>query len=73
MRMVSMASRDEVLVVLASRYERANRQDRGRILDGLVALTGHHRKHAARVLRGGTPTTRTGPRPGHRLYDDAAW
>ena len=49
-----------------------NRQDRGRILDELVALIGHHRKHAARVLRGGTPTMRTGPRPGRRIYDDAA-
>ena len=72
MRMVSMVTRDEVLTVLAGRYEGANRQDRGRILDELVALTGHHRKHAARVLRGGTPTARTGPRPGRRLYDDAA-
>ena len=64
MRMVSMATRDEVLAVLAGRYGGANRQDRGRILDELVALTGHHRKHAARVLRGGTPTARTGPRLG---------
>ena len=55
MRVVSMATRDEVLAVLAGRYEGANRQDRGRILDELVALTGHHRKHAGRVLRGGTP------------------
>ena len=70
MRMVSMATRDEVLGVLAGRYEEANRQDRGRILDELVALTGHYRKHAARVLRGGKPTVRTGPRPGRRLYDD---
>ncbi len=72
MRMISMVTRDEVLAVLAGRYEGASRQDRGRILDELVALTGHHRKHAARVVRGGTPTARTGPRPGRRLYDDAA-
>ncbi len=72
MRVVSMETRDEVLAVLAGRYEGASRQDRGRILDELVALTGHHRKHAARVLRSGKPTARTGPRPGRRLYDDAA-
>ena len=71
MRMVSMATRDEVLAVLVGRYGSASRQDRGRILDELVVLTGHHRKHAARVLRSGSPNRRTGPRPGRRLYDDA--
>ena len=36
MRMISMVTRDEVLAVLAGRYEGASRQDRGRILDELV-------------------------------------
>ena len=72
MKAASMATRDEVLAVLAGRYEGANRRDRGRILDELVALTGHHRKHAARVLRGRMPTARNGLRPSRRLYGDAA-
>ena len=71
MRRVSMATRDEILTVLVERYAAAARGDRGRILDEMVAITGHHRKHAARMLRGGTPKTRTGPRPGRRTYDDA--
>jgi hypothetical protein len=35
------------------------------------ALTGLHRKHAMRRLRGGTPGERSARRLGRRLYDDA--
>jgi len=70
-RQVSMATRDEILTVLVGRYAEATRRDRGRILNEVVAITGHHRKHAARMLRGGTPKSRTAPRPGRRTYDDA--
>lgn len=45
---------------------------RGGIRNDSAAPAGRHRKHAARVLRGGTPTTRTGARPCRRPYDDAA-
>ena len=34
-------------------------------------MTGLHRKHAMRLLRGGQPSQRSGPRPGRRVYDDA--
>ncbi len=71
MRQVSMATRDEATAVLIGRYAGSTRRDRGRILDELVAITGHHRKHVARMLRGGTVTTPTGPRPSRRTYDDA--
>jgi hypothetical protein len=36
-----------------------------------VAVTGYHRKHAARLLRGGVRPDRSKPRPERRLYDDA--
>ena len=36
-----------------------------------LAITGHHRKHAARLLRGKAAVTRSGPRPGRRTYDEA--
>jgi len=71
MRQVSMAMRDEVTAVLVQRYAEAGRHDRGRILDEMVAITGHHRKHAARLLRGTAAVTRSGPRPGRRTYDEA--
>ena len=50
-----MTTRDELVVALAGRYAVGSRADRGRMLDEFAALTGHHRKHAMRLLRGGAP------------------
>lgn len=71
MRLVSMATRDELLAALTVRYGQAGRVDKVRILAEFVALTGYHRKHAARLLRGGSGTDRSVPRPRRRLYHDA--
>ena len=71
MRRVSMATRDELVAAVLERYGRASRAERGRILDEFAAVTGLHRKHAMRLLRGGTPSRRSGPRPGRRVYDVA--
>ena len=65
-----MATRDELVAALAERYARSGRPERGRILDEFVAVTGHHRKHAMRLLRGGAgPAERPGRRG--RVYDAA--
>ena len=71
MRRVSMATRNELVAAVAERYARSNRLERGRILDEFVAVTGHHRKHAMRLLRGGGagPAERRGRRD--RVYDAA--
>jgi hypothetical protein len=66
-----MATRDELVVVLRERYGRSGRAERGRILDEFAAVTGFHRKHAMRLLRGGQPNRQRGPRPRRRIYDDA--
>ena len=50
-RHVNMATRDELLRVLRPRYRSATRQEKGRILDEYVALSGCHRKHAIRHQR----------------------
>src|SRR5271166_4480385 len=71
MRRVSMATRDELVGVTAERYVRGGRVEKARILDEFVAVTGFHRKHAMRLLRGGQPGQRSGPRPGRRVYDEA--
>src|SRR5208282_5755267 len=71
MRRVSMATRDELVVVLGERYARSGRAERGRILDEFAAVTGFHRKHAMRLLRGGQSNRQRGPRPRRRIYDDA--
>jgi hypothetical protein len=72
MRRISMAARDELIAAIAGRYSQADRRERGRILDEFTAITGFHRKHAMRLLRAGQPKRRSGPRPGRRIYEDAA-
>ena len=66
-----MTTRDELVVALAGRYALGSRADRGRLLDEFAALTGHHRKHAMRLLRAGISNGPSGPRPDRRTYDQA--
>jgi hypothetical protein len=72
MRRISMAARDELVAAVADRYARGDRGERGRLLDEFAAVTGYHRKHAMRLLRGWAGEPALGPRPGRRIYDDAA-
>jgi len=67
-----MATRDELVGALIGRYARSDRMERGRVLDEFAAVTGFHRKHAMRLLRGGQPGQQSASRPGRRIYDDAA-
>jgi hypothetical protein len=69
---ISMAVRGELVVALAGRYASSSRDERGRILDEFVTVSGLHRKHAMRLLRSGQPGRRSAPRPGRRLYHEAA-
>ena len=71
MRLLSMTTRDELVVALAGRYALGSRADRGRMLDEFAALRGHHRKHAMRLLRAGASSGRSSPRPERRVYDQA--
>ena len=67
-----MATRDELVEALSRRYGASGREEKTRILNEFVAVTGFHRKHAMRLLRGDS-TARAGAtsRPARRLYDDA--
>ncbi len=71
MRRIGMATRDELVAAVSERYGGASRAERGRILDEFAAVTGLHRKHAVRLLRGGAPSRRSGLRPGRRVYNIA--
>src|SRR5918912_2421189 len=71
MRRVSMATRDELVAAVVERYRQSGRHEKRRILDKFVAVTGFHRKHAMRLIRGGSTGRRTRPRPERRLYDEA--
>jgi hypothetical protein len=68
---LSTSTRRELVAAASRRYLDANREERGRILDELTSLTGLHRKHAARLLRGGGGRARHDSRPQRRIYDDA--
>ena len=71
MRRVSMVTRDELVAATVERYGKGRRSEKGRILDEFVAITGFHRKHAVRVLRGARATLRAASRPERRIYDEA--
>lgn len=49
---VSQQTRNELITALVARYDRSGREDKTRILDEFVRITGYHRKHAIRLLRG---------------------
>ena len=66
---LSTATREELIEAAGHRYAGAGRQERGQILDELTSLTGLHRKHAARLMRGGGRSKRREARPERRIYD----
>jgi len=49
---ISREARLEIVRAVAERYHASSKADKTRILDEFVRLTGYHRKHAVRVLRG---------------------
>jgi hypothetical protein len=51
-REISSGTRKELLKALESRYHNSPKKDKTRILDEFVAISGYHRKHAARLLSG---------------------
>ena len=55
----------------AGRCALGSRAARDRMLDEYAALTGHHRKHAIRLLRAGVSSGRSSARPERRMYDQA--
>ena len=66
-----MATRDELLSAVSARYRSSSRAEKTRILDEFTAVTGHHRKHAVRLLRSRPTDPRSTSRPDRRVYDAA--
>ncbi len=71
MRTMSMATRAELVDATRGRYAAASRGQKKHILDEFVAVTGFHRKHAMRLLRGRGERKSGGPRLQRRVYDEA--
>ncbi|UWU67977.1 ISNCY family transposase [Bradyrhizobium sp. NC92] len=70
MRRLSMATRKELTAAVGERYRSGDRVEKARILDEFVNITGYHRKHAMRLLRG-HDGSRTGRRARRRIYGEA--
>ena len=58
-------SRRELLAALRPSYLRANKSEKGQILDQFVLATGYHRKYAFHLLKHGPPKPARRPRTGH--------
>jgi hypothetical protein len=65
---VRQRSKHELVAALQSRYRRADRVRKARLLDEFCAATGYHRKHAIRLLRRGPPAPRAGHGGRARVY-----
>lgn len=65
-----MATRRELTAAVGQRYREASRAEKERIPDEFVVVTGFHRKHAMRLLRGdiGQSSVR---RIRRRFYEEA--
>jgi hypothetical protein len=70
---ISSTARREVVAAMAGRYRSTGREEKRRILDEFVALTGYHRKHAIRILNGASQFRPRQRRQGaqERIYDEA--
>ena len=68
---ISVDARRELVRAIGERYREAAREDKLRILDEFVAVTGYHRKHSIRVLNSVAAAIVTVRRPRLPLYDEA--
>ena len=71
---ISTDARQELVRAIGERYRAGSRQEKFRILDEFVAVTGYHRKHAIRLLNTAASLAagpKRSPHPRLRLYDEA--
>ena len=70
---VSVSTRHDLLQAVHARYRAGTKDEKPRILDQVVAITGYHRKHVIRLMRAPS-TIAQAPRQAHHrlpLYDAA--
>src|SRR5688572_29405222 len=68
---ISGETRLELVAAIGERYRAASKKDKVAILDEFVAITGHHRKHAIRVLNERGSKAEEKKRSRSRVYDEA--
>ena len=65
-------AKQELLAAIRERCRGSSKRDNTRILDEFITVTGHHRRHAIRLLaQSGEDGERISVRRGRRIYDDA--
>ncbi len=70
-RRVSTETRRALLQAIGDRYRAGTKDEKLRILDEFVAVTGYHRKHAIRLFHAAPRASGPGRCPRLRLYDEA--
>lgn len=68
---LSASARQQLVQAIGERYREGSKEDKVRILDEFVAVTGFHRKHSIRILNRSGESTGPTPLPRLRLYDQA--
>lgn len=68
---MSPQTKHEILKAVRPRYRKADRQEKRRILDEFVAITGYHRKYAIHLLNHGAPHKSNQHRHRRRTYTSA--
>jgi hypothetical protein len=67
---ISKHAREELIRALRVRYQDSPRNQRTKILNEFSELTGFHRKHGIRLLRGQAGCSRPRQGYGRRVYDE---
>jgi len=69
MRLISVTTKKELVAALTKRYAAGKREEKSRTLDQFVSISGMHRKHAMRLLRGTDKQPQSRTRP--QIYNEA--
>lgn len=70
---ISKEGKKELVGVLKDRYRSSTKEEKSRILDEFIVVSGYHRKYATRLLSETAPQNKNSqqPRVGRRIYDEA--
>ena len=68
---IDIKARRDLVRAVSERYQHASKEDRRRILDHFVAITGYHRKHSIRLLNSTAELVAPRQAVRFRVYDEA--
>lgn len=69
-KLMSLTARRELLASVRQSYRAADWVEKGKILDGFVAVTDYERKYASRLLTSDEPVAPRKQRPSARQCDE---